>query len=174
MEVIMFPLSQTATPAVQDYLRCQFSLVNDMSKMLFSTAQRVNELNVQVAKTVLDETIQTTREVLTAQDPLEALSVATGQMQPAAERVRAYQQHLTNIAAGAQVELTKTVESRVPETTRTAAAVADEVTRRTAEETQKAAERQRAAMERVTNPVRGSSSANKGSAPGAQPGTRNA
>jgi phasin family protein len=153
----MFPFSQSVTPAVQDHMKAQFGLLSEMSQKLFDSAQKINELNMQVAKTVMDESLQNTHQVLTAQDPLEALSIATGQIQPTTEKVRAYQQHLTNIAAGTQVELTRAAESRVPEATRTATAVADEVTRRVTEETQKATERQRAMMEKVTNPVRASS-----------------
>lgn len=166
----MFPFSQPVTPAVQDHMKSQFSFLTDMSQKMFDTAQRINELNLQVAKAVMDESIQTTQLVLTAQDPMEALSIATGQVQPTAEKVRAYQQHLTHIAAGAQVEMTRAAESRVPEATRTATAVAEEVTRRVTEETQKATERQKAMMEKVANPVRGSSS--KGSTSGTHSGTR--
>lgn len=164
----MFPFSQNVSPAVQDHLRSQFSFITDISQKMFDTAQRINELNVQVAKTVMDESIQATQQVMTAQDPLEALSIATGQVQPTTEKVRAYQQHLTNIAAGAQVEMSKAAESRVPEATRTATAVADEVTRRVSEETQKATDRQRAMMDKVTNPVKGSSTGTKSSSAGAQ------
>lgn len=164
----MFPFSQNVSPAVQDHLKSQFSFFTDMSQKMFDTAQRINELNVQVAKTVMDESIQATQQVLTAQDPLEALSIATSQVQPTTEKVRAYQQHITNIAAGAQVEMTKAAESHVPEATRTATAVADEVTRRVSEETQKTKDRQKAMMEKVTNPVRGSSAGSKGSTTGAQ------
>jgi phasin family protein len=166
----MFPFSRSVTPAVQDHMKSQFGLLSEMSQKLFDSAQKINELNMQVAKTVLDESLQSTQQVMAAQDPLEAFSIATAQVQPTAEKVRAYQQHLTSIAAGTQVEITKTAESRVPETTRTATAVADEVTRRVTEETQKATERQRAMMEKVTNPVRGSSTTGKAPAQGAQAG----
>ena len=166
----MFSFSQSITPAVQAHLNSQFSFVTDMSQKLFDTAQRINELNLQVAKAVMEESIQTTQQVLAAEDPMEAISIATGQVQPTAEKVRAYQQHLTNIAAGTQVEMTKAAESRVPEATRTATAVAEEVTRRVTEETQKATERQKAMMEKISNPMKGSATGSKGSA--AQTGPR--
>jgi phasin family protein len=167
----MFPFLQSVTPAVQEHIKSQFNLVSDLSQKLFDSAQKVNELNMQVAKTVMDESLQCAQQVMTAQDPMEAISIASGQIQPTAEKVRAYQQHLTNIAAGTQVEMTKTAESRVPETTRTATAVADEVTRRVTEETQKATERQRAMMEKMTSQAKGAPATGKGAAPGAQPGT---
>lgn len=153
----MFQFQQNQSPAVQDHLRTQFSFLSDMSQKMFDAAQRVNELNIQVAQTIMDESIQTTQQILSAKDPMEAMSIATSQVQPNAEKARAYQQHLNNIAADAQVELTKTVESRVPEATRTAQAVAEEVTRKAAEQTQQTTERQRAAMEKLTTPIKGAS-----------------
>ncbi len=167
----MFPFSQSITPAVQDHMKSQFSLFTEMSQKMFDSVQKVNELNIQVAKTVMEESLQSTQQVLSARDPLEALSVVTGQVQPNTEKLRAYQQHLTNIAAGTQVELAKTAESRIPETTRTATGVVDEVARQASEETQKATERQKAAMEKVTNPIKASPTAPKGAATGAQHGT---
>lgn len=149
----MFPFSQQVTPAVKSHLEAQWSLFNDISKKVFDSAQKVNELNIQVAQTVMEESLSNARQVMVAKDPYEALSIAAAQAQPAAEKIRAYQQHLTNIAAGAQVDIAKTTESHVPETSRTAVAVAEEVTRKASEETEKATQRQRAAMEKLTNPI---------------------
>lgn len=145
--------SQPVTPAVRAHMEAQFSLITDMSQKLFDTVQRINELNIQVAQTVMEETITNTQQVLTAKDPYEALSIASSQAQPNAEKVRAYQQHLSSIAAGTQVELARTAEAHLSETTRTATAVADEVVRRASEETEKTTQRQKAAMEKLTRPI---------------------
>jgi phasin family protein len=149
----MMPFSENVTPASKAHLEAQYSLMSDMSQKLFDTVQKINELNIQVAKTVMEESFNNVQQVLVAKDPYEALSIAASQAQPAAEKVRAYQQHLTNIAARTQVDLAKTAESHVPNTTRTAAAFADEVARKASEETEKATQRQKAAMERRTNPI---------------------
>lgn len=162
--------SQPVTPAVKAHMEAQFSLLTDMSQRLFDTAQKINELNIQVAQTVMEESINGAQQILVARDPYEALSIATSQAQPTAEKVRAYQQHLSSIAAGTQVELAKTAESHISETTRTATAVADEVARRASEETQKTTERQRAAMEKLTRPInKASDAASQGARKGAQP-----
>ncbi len=135
------------------HMEAQCSLLNDMSQRIFETAQKINELNIQVAKTVMEESLTSMQQVMVAKDPYEALSIAAAQAQPTAEKIRAYQQHLTNIAARTQVDLAKTAESHVPNTSRTAAAFADEVARRATEETEKATLRQKAAMEKLTNPI---------------------
>ena len=140
-------------PALKSHLDAQFSFVSDFSKRLFDGVQRIGQLNVQVMQTVMDEAINTTHQLVESNTPTDYMSIAASQMQPVAEKTRAYQQHLSNIAAGLQVELSRTAEQHVPETTRTAAAVAEEVVRRGAEETDKATQRQKAAMEKLTKPI---------------------
>lgn len=144
---------QEVPPALKSHLDAQFSFLTDMSKKLFDGVQRIGQLNVQVAQTVMEEAISSTHQMIESNTPTEYLSVAAAQVQPVAEKVRAYQQHLTNIAAGLQVELSKTAEAHVPETTRTAAAVAEEVVRRGAEETDKVTQRQKAVFEKLTRPI---------------------
>lgn len=151
--MFMFPYSQPTSPAARAHIEAQYSLFTDMSRKIFDSAQKINELNIQVAKTMMEETLNSTQQVLVAKDPLEALSVATSQAQPTAEKIRAYQQHLNNIAAGAQVDLARSAESHVPQTSRTAAALADEVARTASEQTEQATQRQRAVMEKLTNPI---------------------
>lgn len=149
----MLFLGQQLAPSARAHLESQFAFASEMSKQLFNAAQRINELNIQIAQASMQETLANTREVFSTQDPYDALSVAASQVPPTAERIRAYQQQLTDIAARTQVELAKTAETHVPETSRTASAVADEVARRAAEETQKATQRQRAILEKVGSPI---------------------
>jgi len=145
--------SQSITPAVKSHLDAQFSFFNDVSKQLFNAAQKVNELNIQVAQTVMEESLASAHQYVEARNTNDIFSISASQAQPAAEKVRAYQQHLTDIAAGTQVELVKAAESHIPETSRTAAAVAEEVKRRASEETEKVTQRVRAATEKLTTPI---------------------
>jgi phasin family protein len=149
----MFPYSQPATPAAQNHMAAQYTMLTDFMKKFFDSAQRINELNIEVAKTVMEESLSNVQQISAAKDPVEMLSIAASQAQPTAEKIRAYQQHLTHIAASTQVDLAKSAEAHVPETTRTAAALADEVAKRAVEETEKATQRQKAAMEKLTTPI---------------------
>jgi phasin family protein len=146
----MFAFSQEVTPALKAHIDAQYSMFADLSQKMFDTAQKINELNIEAAKNLIEGSLSSAQQVIVAKDPYEALSVAAAQAQPSAERVREYQQHLNNIAARTQVDLAKTAETHVPNTSRTAAAVADEVARKANEETEKAASRQKAAFERFT------------------------
>lgn len=144
---------QEVPPALKSHLEAQFSFLADLSRKMFDGVQRIGQLNVQVAQTVMEEAINSTHQMIESNTPTEYISVAASQVQPVAEKMRAYQQHLSNIAAGVQVELSKTAEEHVPETTRTAAAVAEEVVRRGAEETDKVTQRQKAAFDKLTKPI---------------------
>lgn len=140
-------------PALKSHLEAQFSFLTDISKKMFEGVQRVGQLNVQVAQTVMEEAINSTHQLIGSHTPTEYLSIAASQAQPIAEKIRSYQQHLNNIGAGVQVELSRIAEQHVPETTRTAAALAEEVVRRTEEETEKVTQRQKAAFEKMSKPI---------------------
>jgi phasin family protein len=144
---------QNITPALKAHMAAQSSFFTDMTQKMFQAAQRVNELNIQLARAMVEETVTSAQQVMVADDTYEAMAIAAAQVTPTADKVRAYQQHLNSIAVGAQVDLSKTAEQHVTETTRTASALAEDVARRASEETEKATQRQKAAMEKLTNPI---------------------
>ena len=151
----MYLLSPSKTPALKSYFDAQMSTITDMSKRLFGSAQKLNELNIQVAQSLMEESLTVCHQLIEAEYTSEFMSIAASQVQPAAEKMRAYQQHLTNIAVGTNVELSKAAEEHISETTKSARAVADEVAKKASEETEKVTQRQKAAMEKMTNPLEG-------------------
>jgi phasin family protein len=150
----MYPFSPTITPAAKTHLEAQLSFFNDMSKSLFQTVQQYSDLHIQLAQTLLEETTQAGQKVVTAHRPTEALAAAAAHAQPTAEKLRAYQQHLSRIAADTHVDLSKVAEEHVQETSRTAKALADEVARVTSEEAEKTLRTQQDAVDKFTDPFR--------------------
>jgi phasin family protein len=148
----MYPFSQSVTPAARTHLEAQLSFFNDMSKSLFRTVQQYSDLNIQLAQTMLEESTMTGQQFITANRPTEALAAAASHAQPAAEKLRAYQQHLSRIAADTQVDLSKVAQEHVQETSRTAKALAEEVARVTSEETEKTLRSQQDAVSKFTDP----------------------
>jgi phasin family protein len=148
----MYPFSQTPTPAAKNHMEAQLSFFNDMSKSLFRTVQQYSDLNIQLAQTLLEETTQAGQQVITAHRPTEVLAVAADRAQSGADKLRSYQQHLSRIAAGTQVDLSKVAEEHVQETSRTARELADEVARVTSEETEKTLRSHQEAVDRFTDP----------------------
>ncbi|MPQ57693.1 phasin family protein [Duganella sp. FT27W] len=150
----MFPYSQSVTPAVKSHLDAQMAFFNDMSRSVFRTAQQFSDLNLQMAQTMLEDVTHTGCDCLTAHRATDMMSAAASRAQPATDKLRAYQQHLSRIAADTQLEMSKVAGEHVESTTRTAKALADEVARTAQEEAQRALHNQQLAMERSIDPFR--------------------
>lgn len=133
----MYPFSQSVNPAVRTHLDAQTAFMNDMSKSLFHSFQQMCDLNIQLVQTMLEETTIASQQLLTADRQGALLSAAASRAQPASEKLRAYQQHISKLVADAQVELARVTEEHVQTTTRTARALADDVARTATEETER-------------------------------------
>jgi phasin family protein len=177
----MYPFAQSVTPAVRTHMDAQMSFVNDLSKSLFRSFQQMCDLNIQLAQTLLEETTLAGQQVMTHQRPTEAISAASVRAQPAAEKLRAYQQHIQRVAADTQVELARVAEQHIQETTRTAKALADEVQRAASEETERGIRTQQETMRKFSDPFQtmgagtrgngGAASMQQGSQSGSQMGS---
>lgn len=148
----MYPFSQSVTPAVRTHMDAQMSFINDVSKSMFRSFQQMCDLNIQLAQTMMEETTIAGQQVMTQTRPTEAISAASVRAQPTAEKLRAYQQHVSRVAADAQVELARVTEQHVQETTRTAKALADEVQRVASEETERGIRTQQETMRKFSDP----------------------
>lgn len=130
----------------------QVSFFNDMSKSLARSFQHMCDLNIQLTQTMLEESNIAGQQLLTSDRPTEALSIAASRAQPATEKLRAYQQHISRVAADAQVELARVTEEHVQETSRTARQLADEVARVASEETERSIRSQQETMRNFRDP----------------------
>ncbi|MES3024998.1 MAG: phasin family protein [Pseudomonadota bacterium] len=148
----MYPFSQSVTPAVRTHMDAQMSFINDMSKSLFRSFQQLCDLNIQLTQTMLEESTLATQQVLTADRQTDVIGAAASRAQPATEKLRAYQQHISRVAADAQVELARVTEQHVQETSRTARALADEVARVATEETERSMRSQQETMRKFSDP----------------------
>ena len=132
-----YPFSQNVAPAVRSHLDAQIAFMNDVSKSMFQSMQQMCELNLDLTRSLLEEATITGKQVFTAEHQTEAISGAASRAQPAADKLRAYQQNMSRLAAECQVELARVTEQHVQNTTRTAQALASEVTRNASEETER-------------------------------------
>jgi phasin family protein len=139
----------TLTPAAKSHIDAQLTFFNDASDKILRAIQKVNELNIQAVQNIVLESINCAYQLWWAKNPNEFLSLISAQIQPAAEKGRGYQQNLRNIAARAQADLYSVAETHMPEASRTAAALAEEVLRIASEEAEKAVERQREATKKM-------------------------
>jgi phasin family protein len=148
----MYPYSQAVTPAVRNHLEAQTLFVNDLSKSMFRSFQQVIELNIQLAQTMLEESTTASQQLLTSERQTDAIGAAASRAQPATDKLRAYQQHISRVAADAQVDLTRVTEEHVQKTAQTARALADEVARVAQEETERGMRKQEETMRQFSDP----------------------
>jgi phasin family protein len=148
----MYPFPQNVTPAVRTHVDAQTAFLNDMSKSLFKSFQQMCDLNIQLMQTLIEETALAGKHVLSAERQTELLSAAASRAQPTSDKLRAYQQHITRLAADSQVELARVTEQHVQTTTRTARALADEVARDATEQTERNLRAQQESVRQFADP----------------------
>jgi phasin family protein len=151
----MYPFPQSVNPAVRSHFDAQIAFFNDLSRSLTRSFQDVCQLNIQLGQTMLEETTIASQRLMTTDRPNDALTAAASRVQPASDKLRAYQQHLSGLAASTQVDLARVTEQHVQETTRTARALADEVSRAASEETDRNMRQQEEALKNFRDPFKG-------------------
>lgn len=142
----MYPFPQSVNPAVRSHLDAHIAFMNDLTQSMFRSFQQMCELNIQLVQAVVEESTLASQQALTQQRPAEALSAVSARAQPAAEKLRAYQQDVSRLAADAHADLARVTEQHVQETSRTARALADEVQRAASEETERGIRTQQETM----------------------------
>ncbi len=148
----MFPFPQSVTPAVRTHMDAQTAFLNDMSKSVFHSFQQICDLNIQLMQTLVEESALVGKQVLSADRQTEFFSAASIRAQPTSDKLRAYQQHITKLAADSQAELARVTEQHVQNTSRTARALVDEVARTSAEETERSIRTQQEALRSAVDP----------------------
>lgn len=121
----MFTYNPTIAPAARQHLDAQTAFVNDVSKSLSTSFQNVCQLNFQLMTTLFQETMQASQRLLAVQRPADGAVT----LQPAAEKLRTYQQDISRLLADANVELARLTERHGKETSMTANALAQQVAR---------------------------------------------
>ncbi|MDY0328902.1 MAG: TIGR01841 family phasin [Thiomonas sp.] len=107
---MMTPEQFTATQ------KAQFEAFFDLAAKSMDHMEKLIDLNMQAAKTTLQENAEHTLALLSVKDLQELSALQSGWMQPMAEKALSYSRHAYEIASGAQAELAKTAESQISET----------------------------------------------------------
>lgn len=150
----MFPYSPSSNPAVRSHVDSQLAWFNDLNKTLTGSFQAVCQANLKLGQTMIEETMNASQRMLSSERPLDAMGAAASHAQPASDKLRAYQQHLSRLAAEVQVELARVTQQHSPEAARTAHALADEVTRAATEETARSMQQQEDVLKKFRDPFK--------------------
>ncbi|MDQ7988755.1 MAG: phasin family protein [Candidatus Dactylopiibacterium sp.] len=95
----------------------------------FASAEKLATLNLNTARNLLEDSVSHTKNLLAAKDVQEFVSLQSAAVQPALEKFVSYGRGVYEIAAAAQEDLSRVVESQVSETSKNVSAVLDKAAR---------------------------------------------
>lgn len=96
-----------------------------LTSQAFEGMERLIELNVQVAKTAMNEAAENSQAMLSVKDAQELMALQANLLQPAAEKIAAYNRHVYEITASTGAEVNRVVEATSAESQARFMAVAD-------------------------------------------------
>jgi len=86
-----------------------------LTNKAFEGVEKLVELNLQVARTALEEAADNTRAVLSVKDAQELLALQAAMLQPSAEKAASYSRQVYEIAAATSAEVTRVAEAQFAE-----------------------------------------------------------
>jgi phasin family protein len=119
-------------PALKSHVETQLNAITELSQKSFDVSRQVSELNMQMARQMIDAWINLGRSLLQTTDPSQMMSATVNGIQPIAEQLRNYQQQLIGLLARTQADLSRSAQSSIPEASRSASVMADEMVRNAA------------------------------------------
>jgi len=93
--------------------KAQVETLFGLTQKAFEGVEKLVELNLQVAKTVLTDTVDSTKAALSVKDAQELLALQQSLLQPVAEKAAAYGRHVYEIAASTNAEVVKVAEGQL-------------------------------------------------------------
>lgn len=121
--------SAANTQALRSHMESQVNFLTELSSKTYDSMRRVSELNMHLAQQMIEDSMNMGRELMHCSDPFQMTSTAIHQLQPCTEHLRDYQRELMGVLSGAQAEIARAAEARIPEASRSASAMADEMVR---------------------------------------------
>lgn len=91
--------------------KSQFDSLLGLSFKGFDTVEKILELNLQTAKTLLGEAQESAKAALAAKDVQSLFALQQAALQPSAEKVTAYSRRLYDITSAATADVSKVAEA---------------------------------------------------------------
>ncbi|HEX2530830.1 MAG TPA: TIGR01841 family phasin [Burkholderiaceae bacterium] len=123
----MFSFSEQLSSATKANFNAQIDFFSALSNKAFESVEKVVDLNISAIKATLEDSAAVTKQLLSAKDPQEFLSLSAAQAQPNAQKAIAYSRHLAGIASSAQVEFSKAADEQIAEANRKVIALVNDI-----------------------------------------------
>lgn len=95
--------------------RANIDTLFTLGQKAFEGVEKLVELNLQTAKTSLDEVAEHTRALLSVKDAQELVALQTSLLQPSAEKAAAYSRHVYDITSATSAEVGRLAEAQTSE-----------------------------------------------------------
>ena len=96
-----------------------------LANTAFASAERLAALNLNAARTLLEESVANAKALLGAKDAQELMSIQSSLAQPTLEKVVAYSRSIYEISSQTQEELSKVFEGQIAEINKNVASALD-------------------------------------------------
>jgi phasin family protein len=114
----MFSIPEQFSAASNAHYNAQLAVINALTSKAFEGVEKLVDLNLSLAKSSLEESNAAVKQLLTAKDAQEWLSLSAAHLQPNTEKALAYSRQVADIASGLQAEITRTAETQIAENSR--------------------------------------------------------
>jgi phasin family protein len=111
----MFPINDQFPAVLKANLEATLATFAALSVRTVESVEKIAELNINVAKSSLEDSAAATKQLLTSKDPQEFFAVGASQIQPTAAKTIAYGRHLANVLTATQAEFTRATEEQFAE-----------------------------------------------------------
>lgn len=97
-----------------------------LANTAFASTERLAALNLNTARSLLEDSVANAKTLMGAKDVQESVSLQSGLVQPAIEKVVAYSRSVYEIVSQTQEELSKVVEAQVGEVNKAVTSTLDQ------------------------------------------------
>lgn len=107
----------TFTDGAKSLLDYQLNAANDLFQHTAETLSQLAELNLQASRVNFEDATETARQVARARSPQEAVQAVMARVQPNAERMFSFTQHLMTTMTRIQSEMTQAIDLQITDKT---------------------------------------------------------
>lgn len=125
----MFTNPEQFANATKALFEFQLETFNTLTSKTVQGVEQVIALNLQTAKSQLEDNLAAGKEISQTQDPKAAIKLAAEQIQPGVAGAAAYQQQLGDIIAEIREEFTRAADAHVAEARNNLSALIHDVTK---------------------------------------------
>lgn len=122
----MSSIPEQLAAAAKAHFETQYKLLNTLTTKAFEGMEQIIELNVDTAKTSVQDANAAAGELTAAKDPQELAAAASGRLQPNAEKMLDYQRRLAEIGESVYSGFTRAAEEQIAESRQKLAALVAE------------------------------------------------